>query len=109
MSRTNSTQGSIPGTPRHLEVSNPCHLDISLDGALGLVLTLQQIEDDMDRANSLMHLYELRAKMREQDNTNLVKLREKIAALQARQQHTEKKEDSSSGRQSRFSYPKAPA
>jgi len=63
----------------------------------------------MDRANSLMHLYELRAKMREQDNTNLVKLREKIAALQARQQHTEKKEDSSGGRQSRFSYPKAPA
>jgi len=86
MSRTNSTQGSIPGTPRHLE-----------------------LEDDVERANSLMHLYELRAKMREQDNTNLVKLRDKIAALQARQQHTEKKENGSDGRQSRFAYPKAPA
>ncbi|KAK1830295.1 hypothetical protein QBC39DRAFT_113029 [Podospora conica] len=86
MSRTNSTQGSTPGTPRHAE-----------------------FEDDMDRASSLMHLYELRAKMREQDNTNLVKLREKIAALQSRQQHPEKKEPSSDARQSRFAYPKAPA
>ena len=63
----------------------------------------------MDRANSLMHLYELRAKMREQDNTNLLKLREKIAALQARQQHTDKKEPVPEARQSRFAYPKAPA
>lgn len=84
-------------------------MDIILAGALGLVLTPPQFEDDMDRANSLMHLYELRAKMREQDNTNLLKLREKIAALQARQQHTDKKEDSSAGRPSRFTYPKTPA
>ncbi|KAM7202163.1 hypothetical protein V8F33_002880 [Rhypophila sp. PSN 637] len=62
MSRTNSAQGSIPGTPRHTE-----------------------FEDDVDRASSLMALYEIRAKLKQQDNTSLVKLRDKIAALKARQ------------------------
>jgi hypothetical protein len=54
-----------------------------------------------------MALYEIRAKLREQDNTSLLKLREKIAALQARQQHTEKKDVES--RPSRFTYPKSAA
>ncbi len=65
----------------------------------------QQLDDDVERANSLMALYEIRAKIREQDNTSLLKLREKIAALQARQQQAEKKE--AEGRPSRFMYPKS--
>lgn len=55
-----------------------------------------------------MALYEIRAKLREQDNTSLLKLREKVAALQARQ-HTEKKDGATDNRQSRFTYPKTPA
>lgn len=85
MSRTNSSQGSIPGTPR---------------GETDL-------EDDIERANSLMALYEIRAKLREQDNTTLLKLREKLQAMKMKQQHTEK-DASTEGRQSRFTYPKTP-
>ncbi|KAL2125327.1 hypothetical protein VTJ04DRAFT_1692 [Mycothermus thermophilus] len=63
--RSNSAYGSIPGTPRR-----------DSDG-----------EEDVDRANTLMALYELRAKLKDQESSrNLSKLREKIAALSARQQ-----------------------
>ncbi|KAK0618514.1 hypothetical protein B0T17DRAFT_341545 [Bombardia bombarda] len=92
LSRTNSAQGSIPGTPRK-----------------------EDPEDDVERATSLMALYDIRAKLKQQDNTSLVKLREKIAALQARQQ-AEKKDGGAAtttttatadGRHSRYTYPKA--
>ncbi|KAK0731253.1 hypothetical protein B0H67DRAFT_478506 [Lasiosphaeris hirsuta] len=92
LSRTNSAQGSIPGTPRR-----------------EAFFAVHQLEDDVERATSLMALYDIRAKLREQDNTSLLKLREKIAALQARQQYTEKKEGGADGRQSRYTYPKTPA
>ncbi|KAK0657207.1 hypothetical protein B0T16DRAFT_401160 [Cercophora newfieldiana] len=85
MSRTNSAQGSIPGTPR------------------------AELEDDVDKANSLMALYDIRMKVKEQDHTSLLKLREKIAALQARQQAEKKEGSSDNGRHSRYTYPKAPA
>lgn len=93
MTRTNSSQGSIPGTPRR-EAAEP--------------------EDDVDRANSLMALYDIRNKLKEQDNTSLNKLREKILALQQTRHQAEKRESggggsSSEGRQSRFAYPKSPA
>jgi len=68
----------------------------------------QQLEDDVDKANSLMALYDIRMKVKEQDHTSLLKLREKIAALQARQQ-AEKKEASTSQQHGRYTYPKAPA
>ncbi|KAL2168120.1 hypothetical protein VTG60DRAFT_384 [Thermothelomyces hinnuleus] len=84
--RTNSAYGSIPGTPRR--ESEP-------------------IDDDVDRANSLMALYEIRAKLRDQHNSqNLTRLREKIAALHAKQVQAEKK-DGDAGR-IKFSYPKSP-
>ncbi|KAK1755120.1 hypothetical protein QBC47DRAFT_209713 [Echria macrotheca] len=86
MSRTNSAQGSIPGTPRREA----------------------ELDDDVEKATSLMALYDIRMKLREQDNTSLLKLREKIAALQARQQ-AEKKDGTAESRASRFTYPKAPA
>lgn len=90
LSRTNSAQGSIPGTPRKES----------------------DAEDDVDRANSLMALYEIRAKLRQQDTTSLVKLREKVAALQARQQ-AEKKDGNTTTttdarHTSRYTYPKTP-
>jgi Tfp pilus assembly protein PilO len=69
---------------------------------------VQQLEDDVDKANSLMALYDIRMKVKEQDHTSLLKLREKIAALQARQQ-AEKKEASANQQHSRYTYPKAPA
>ncbi|KAK5657088.1 hypothetical protein OQA88_3616 [Cercophora sp. LCS_1] len=116
LSRANSNQGSIPGTPRRdAEVSTHTafwrHL-IEVSTMMGreplLTMGREQLEDDVDRANSLMQLYEIRTKVREQDNTSLMKLREKIAALQARQQ-AEKKDGSADARQSRFTYPKGPA
>jgi hypothetical protein len=83
--RANSSYGSIPGTPRR---------------------EAEQIDDDVDRANSLMALYEIRAKLKDQDNNrNLGKLREKIAALHVKQMQGEKK-DGDPGR-ARFSYPKS--
>ncbi|KAI3342598.1 hypothetical protein F4824DRAFT_442676 [Ustulina deusta] len=66
LSRTTSaTPSSIPGTPRGEHVP----------------------DSDVDRASTLLSLYEIRAKLREQDNSSLIKAREKINALAAKQQH----------------------
>ncbi|KAL2270914.1 hypothetical protein VTJ83DRAFT_285 [Remersonia thermophila] len=82
--QSNSAHGSIPGTPRR---------------------ELEGDDDDVDRANTLMSLYDLRAKLKDQDyGRNLSKLREKIDALHARQQLSERK-DSVDGR-SKYIYPK---
>lgn len=65
MSRTNSftpSTSSIPGTPRK-----------------------EDIDGDIDRASTLLSLYEIRAKLKEQDNSSLLKAREKINALAAKQ------------------------
>jgi hypothetical protein len=52
-----------------------------------------------------MALYELRAKLRDQDSSrSLNKLREKVAALHAKQAQSEKK-DGASG--TKFTYPKS--
>ncbi|KAI1365657.1 hypothetical protein F5Y08DRAFT_303329 [Xylaria arbuscula] len=65
LSRTNSgTPSSIPGTPHGEHAS----------------------DSDIDRASTLLSLYEIRAKLREQDNSSLLKAREKINALAAKQQ-----------------------
>ncbi|KAK4156887.1 hypothetical protein C8A00DRAFT_40688 [Chaetomidium leptoderma] len=82
--RANSAYGSIPGTPRR----DP------------------EVDDDVDRANSLMALYEIRAKLKDQDNNrNLSKLREKIAALHAKQVQGERKD--SDGGKMKFTYPRS--
>ncbi|KAF2968171.1 hypothetical protein GQX73_g5451 [Xylaria multiplex] len=66
LSRTNSaTPSSIPGTPRGEHAT----------------------DSDVDRASTLLSLYEIRAKLKEQDNSSLMKAREKINALAAKQQH----------------------
>ncbi|KAI0438783.1 hypothetical protein F4803DRAFT_533847 [Xylaria telfairii] len=65
LSRTNSgTPSSIPGTPRGEHAT----------------------DSDVDRASTLLSLYEIRAKLREQDSSSLMKAREKINALAAKQQ-----------------------
>ncbi len=116
--RSNSTYNSIPGTPRRdSEVSRnpPFTLACQHDhpppcSASTRVHVLkqrrkQQIDDDVDRASTLMALYEIRAKLKDQDNSrNLTKLREKIDALHAKQLLGERK-DSDGGRM-KFSYPK---
>ncbi|KAK7924705.1 hypothetical protein PG985_006759 [Apiospora marii] len=64
LSRTNSaTPSSIPGTPRN-----------------------QDADGDIDRASTLLSLYEIRAKLKDQDNSSLMKAREKINALAAKQE-----------------------
>ncbi|KAK3904315.1 hypothetical protein C8A05DRAFT_13783 [Staphylotrichum tortipilum] len=82
--RTNSAYGSVPGTPRR----DP------------------EGDDDVDRANTLMALYDIRAKLKDQDSSrNLSKLREKIAALHAKQTLAEKKDGDAA--RTRFSFPKS--
>lgn len=91
LTRTNSAQASGAATPRRDS----------------------ELEDDLDRASTLMALYEIRAKLKQQDNSSLIKAREKIAELAARQQqqqyqapNTAVPAGASKRESSRFSYPK---
>lgn len=84
MTRSNSTQGSMPGTPRR-----------ESDG-----------EDDVDRASTLMSLYEIRARIKQQDNTSLIRAREKIQALVAKQQAQTATEKKETIQRPRYNYPK---
>ncbi|KAI0107472.1 hypothetical protein GGR51DRAFT_515607 [Nemania sp. FL0031] len=66
LSRTNSaTPLTVPGTPRGEHAT----------------------DSDVERASTLLSLYEIRAKLKEQDNSSLQKAREKINALAAKQKH----------------------
>ncbi|KAI1107783.1 hypothetical protein F4804DRAFT_295877, partial [Jackrogersella minutella] len=80
LTRTNSASPSMPGSP-------------SGNGP----------DTDIDRASTLLSLYEIRAKLREQDNSSLVKAREKINALAAKQQSQEHRKDRKEV--NRLSYP----
>ncbi|KAI1083214.1 hypothetical protein F5B20DRAFT_451390 [Whalleya microplaca] len=88
LSRTNSgTPTTVPGTPARGHKPDT--------------------DSDIDRATTLLSLYEIRAKLKEQDNSGLMKAREKINSLAAKQQsqkssglHGDRKETS------QFSYPK---
>ncbi|KAF4782453.1 hypothetical protein HER10_EVM0012467 [Colletotrichum scovillei] len=117
LSRSNSAQGSIPGTPkRDSDVRSTTTTTLQQHQQQPLLGTGQraymtgdeQAEDDMDRASTLMALYEIRAKLKQQDNSSLMKAREKIADLAARQQQT----TATSGKKepekitSRFTFPK---
>lgn len=112
LTRTNSGTGSssIPGTPRrekeHVKAPHPRHHCYRAD-------TAAQLDDDIDRASTLLSLYEIRAKLKEQDNSSLLRAREKINALAAKQEKNapeqktvaprEHKHSTSAGR---ISYPK---
>lgn len=91
LTRTSSATGSssIPGTPRYPD-HNP-------DG-------------DIDRASSLLSLYEIRAKLKEQDNSSLMRAREKINALAAKQTQTAKEQQNKMAppsKDSHYTYPKS--
>ncbi|KXJ95825.1 hypothetical protein Micbo1qcDRAFT_29068 [Microdochium bolleyi] len=89
ISRTNSgvsaTPVTAPGTPRD-----------------------EGVDTDIDRASTLLSLYELRAKVREQDNSALIRAREKISALTAKQQAVTGvgQKRASADLASRYNYPK---
>ncbi|KAL4725999.1 hypothetical protein ACLX1H_006675 [Fusarium chlamydosporum] len=64
-SHAGSAVNSIPGTPRRGE---------------------SDFEEDLERASTLMQLYDIRSKIKQQDNSSLLKAREKVNAIAARQQ-----------------------
>ncbi|KAL2212621.1 hypothetical protein CC79DRAFT_1318562 [Sarocladium strictum] len=85
-SRSGSAATSTPGTPRH-------------------GVTTSDLDADLERASTLMALYDIRSKLKQQDNSSLLRAREKINALAARQQaqQTTKTEEM---RRNRYSFPK---
>jgi hypothetical protein len=88
--RAGSATNSIPGTPRRVE---------------------SDVDDDLERASTLMALYDIRAKLKQQDNSSLVKAREKINALASKQQAQQAAERNAKTaeeiRRNRYSFPKA--
>ncbi|KAL8304079.1 hypothetical protein RB597_004606 [Gaeumannomyces tritici] len=125
MTRSSSSHGSLPGTPRResevreaTRTPHPGPHRASSDsfGNHGpdwkrwlmrrcFWLPSVQNEDEVDRASTLMSLYEIRAKIKQQDNSSLMRAREKVQALAARQQAqaAEKKEA-----HNRYSFPRHP-
>ncbi|KAL6869953.1 hypothetical protein ACO1O0_001288 [Amphichorda felina] len=89
--RSGSSANSTPGTPRRGDS------DVKVD-------------DDLERASTLVALYDIRAKLKQQDNSSLVKAREKINALAAKQQAQQVAERSAKAaedlRRNRYSFPK---
>ncbi|KAI5466304.1 hypothetical protein BGZ63DRAFT_420800 [Mariannaea sp. PMI_226] len=85
-SRSASAANSIPGTPRRVD---------------------SDAEDDAERAATLIALYDIRAKLKQQDNSSLMRAREKINAIAAKQaQQNERNKASEQLRRNRYSFPK---
>lgn len=85
-SRPGSAVNSTPGTPRPSDAN---------------------FDDDWERASTLMALYDIRAKIKQQDNSSLLRAREKINALAAKQQAAERNMKASEElRRHRYSFPK---
>ncbi|KAG6040686.1 hypothetical protein E4U41_007417 [Claviceps citrina] len=86
-SRSGSAANSTPGTPRPSD---------------------SNVDDDWERASTLMALYDIRAKIKQQDNSSLLRAREKINALAAKQQAAERNMRASEElRRHRYSFPKS--
>ncbi|TQV99825.1 hypothetical protein V2A60_005256 [Cordyceps javanica] len=90
LSRPSSNTNSIPGTPR--------------GGG-------SDVDDDLERASTLMALYEIRSKIKQQDNSSLIKAREKINALAAKQQAQQAADRNAKAaeeaRRNRYSFPRS--
>ncbi|EQL00333.1 hypothetical protein G6O67_007112 [Ophiocordyceps sinensis] len=88
-SRSGSAANSIPGTPRRADFD---------------------IDEDYERASTLMALYDIRAKIKQQDHSSLIKAREKINALAAKQQAQQAAERNMKTaeelRRNKYSFPK---
>ncbi|KAG5928970.1 hypothetical protein E4U42_007537 [Claviceps africana] len=86
VSRPGSAANSAPPTPRPSD---------------------NNADDDWERASTLMALYDIRAKIKQQDNSSLLRAREKINALAAKQQAAERNMRASDElRRHRYSFPK---
>ncbi|KAH6898367.1 hypothetical protein B0T10DRAFT_106210 [Thelonectria olida] len=89
-SRSGSAANSIPGTPRRGD---------------------SDYEDDAERAATLIALYDIRSKLKQQDNSSLIRAREKINAIAAKQKAQQAAElnmkTSDQLRRNRYSFPKA--
>ena len=70
----------------------------------------EQVEDDLERASTLMALYDIRAKLKQQDNSSLIRARDKINALAAKQQAQQTSERNAKAaeeaRKNRYNFPK---
>ena len=70
----------------------------------------RRLDDDLERASTLMALYDIRAKLKQQDNMSLNRAREKINALAAKQQAHQAAERQAKAadqlRKNRYSFPK---
>ncbi|KAM4054937.1 hypothetical protein HRG_005755 [Hirsutella rhossiliensis] len=88
-SRAGSAANSTPGTPRRTDFD---------------------MDEDFERASTLMALYDIRAKIKQQDNSSLIRAREKINALAAKQQAQQAAERNMKTaeelRRNRYSFPK---
>ena len=77
---------------------------------LPLIQIQRRLDDDLERASTLMALYDIRAKLKQQDNQSLSKAREKINALAAKQQAHQAAERQAKAsdelRRNRYSFPK---
>ncbi|KAI9904644.1 hypothetical protein N3K66_001173 [Trichothecium roseum] len=85
-SRPGSVAASTPGTPRRGE---------------------SDVDDDLERASTLMALYDIRSRLKHQNDSSLNRAREKINALAAKQQalnaNTKQADEL---RRNRYSFPK---
>ncbi|KAJ4283272.1 hypothetical protein NW764_002673 [Fusarium oxysporum] len=89
-SHSGSAVNSSPGTPRRGE---------------------SDFEEDLERAGTLMQLYDIRSKIKQQDNSSLLRAREKVNAIAARQQAQQAAERNMKAadelRRQRYSFPRA--
>ena len=109
-SRPCSVAASSPGTPRRG------------DSDVGFVRSKRrnndanraQLDDDLERASTLMALYDIRSRLKHQNDSSLNKAREKINALAAKQQAQQARQANERNakqadelRRNRYSFPKA--
>ncbi|EGX93934.1 hypothetical protein CCM_02205 [Cordyceps militaris CM01] len=111
LSRPSSNTNSIPGTPRgggsdaSPTIPRACRLFAHA------AQEMRQVDDDLERASTLMALYDIRAKIKQQDNSSLIKAREKINALAAKQQAQQVADRNAKAaeeaRKTRYSFPRS--
>ncbi|KAF4441889.1 pyruvate carboxylase [Fusarium austroafricanum] len=113
-SHSGSVVNSSPGTPRRgeLDVRHPHQLSpLRRSWDLGADRPSLQFEEDLERASTLMQLYDIRSKIKQQDNSSLLKAREKVNAIAARQQAQQAAERNMKAadelRRQRYSFPRA--
>ncbi|KAF4966997.1 hypothetical protein FZEAL_10585 [Fusarium zealandicum] len=108
-SHTGSAGNSCPGTPRRAESDVRRSPRQGMDTVADKTTT--QFEDDVDRASTLIALYDIRSKIKQQDNSSLLRAREKINALAARQQAQQAAERNIKAaddlRRQRYTFPRA--